>query len=101
MSLRSMVWIASFATIFLFLPSLAGKTWQFLVYAPWPVKSWIVYFLIGAFLIGLARSRFRRRNRLRLEAAAPVSPLAIAKERLARGEISIDEFRALREELNS
>ncbi len=101
MKLKTVVGVGSMAVIFLFLPSLAIKAWEFLVAAPWPVKRWLVYFLVGVILVRIAMARYRRKKQLRLEQPAATSLLEIAKERLVRGEISLDEFRAIKEELRA
>ncbi|TCL75263.1 hypothetical protein EDC14_1003195 [Hydrogenispora ethanolica] len=103
MSLKSFVWVGSISVIFLFLPSLAGKVWEFFAYAPWSVKGWLIYLLMALVMIRIARARWKRRTLRKQQelADAPVSLLNIAKERLARGEINIDEFKAIKEELKA
>ncbi|HEX3043557.1 MAG TPA: hypothetical protein VHY08_02285 [Bacillota bacterium] len=68
---KSLIWVASLGVIFLFLPSLALKIWDFLVKAPWPYKSWLVYLLISIGLIKWVRWRLKHRK---LKAETPNAP---------------------------
>lgn len=98
MKYKGLITVSSFATIFFFLPSLAFKLWRFLMEAPWSQKSWIVYLVSGLMIIQVARARLKSRKK-------PFSPPSLealtflAKERLVKGELSIEEFRRIREEL--
>ena len=93
------VWVGSFAVIFLFLPSLAVKIGLFFVEAPWHAKSWFFYLLTGLLLIFFLRWRRKKNVSLR-EKNEQFSLLFLAKERLAKGEISLEEFREIRRELD-
>lgn len=99
--LRGLTWIGSISVIFLFLPSLAIKIWEYLVTAPWPNKRWLFYFLGAIVIFIIARMRWRKRSR---EKATNLQmneePIFLAKQRLAKGEIGIEEFRAIKDELN-
>jgi hypothetical protein len=97
--LKAITWIGSFAVIFLFLPSLALKIWDFLVTAPWQYKSWLVYLVVAVFIIMIARSRFRKKKNAPTGQGGYDSLLLTAKQRLAKGEISLEEFREIRQEL--
>ncbi|MCL6590451.1 MAG: hypothetical protein K6U80_10900 [Firmicutes bacterium] len=102
MKRKSLIWPVVLGALFLFLPSLAVKIWDFLVKAPWPYKSWLVYLLISIALIKWVRWRWKHRK---LKYEAPTSPpappdlLYLAKERLVKGEISLQEFREIKQEL--
>lgn len=98
MKLKGLIWVSSFATIFLFLPSLAFKLWEFLTQAPWAQKSWLVYSATGLVLLQVVGARLRFRKKI----AGPRSPeslLFLAKQRLVKGELSLEEFRQIREEI--
>ncbi len=99
MKYRRMAGVAGFMSVFFFLPSLAVKLWNWLVYAPWHRKSWLVYLLIG--LLVIAWVRHRAGNwKLRLQPVDQTNqPLQIAKQRLAAGELSLEEFRRIKQEL--
>jgi putative membrane protein len=63
-------------------------------------------FMMGLFWIGLlavaalaARSLFPPREMQRCETGPDIGPLAIARERYARGEISREQFELLRQDL--
>ena len=98
MKYHGLVWVSSLATFFLFLPSMAFKLWVFITGAPWSQKGWLVYlFLVVAIVQGVRlRRRFRKRqpNIDSLDAL-----LFLAKQRLVKGELSVEEFRQIREEL--
>ena len=94
------VWVGSFATIFLFLPSLAIKIWDFLVKAPWPSKSWLFYILLSIIIFLGVRWRLLNRSKYLTRPKEEVSLLFIAKERLVKGEISLEEFRQVKRELD-
>ena len=98
MKYKGLVWVSSFATIFFFLPSLAIKLWEFLIRAPWSQKSWILYLLSGIVIIQIVRGRRRLRKKL-ADLRSPESLIFLAKQRLVKGELSIEEFREIREEL--
>ncbi len=98
MRYQGLVRVASIATIFLFLPSLAIKLWGFLTGAPWSQKSWLFYLLSGLVIVQLVRARRRFRKKLS-DQNSPDSLIFLAKQRLVKGELSIEEFRQIREEL--
>lgn len=98
MKYKGLVWVSSLATIFLFLPSLAIKLWQYMNDAPWSQKSWILYLLLGYLIIQAVRARYRFRKKA-LDLNSPESLVFLAKQRLVKGELSIEEFRQIREEL--
>lgn len=98
MKYKGLVWVSSLATIFLFLPSLAIKLWEFLIGAPWSQKSWVVYSLLGVVVIQIVRARRRFRKELSV-LHSPDTLVFLAKQRLVKGELSIEEFRQIREEL--
>lgn len=100
MNLKIISRVGSLMVIFFFLPSLLIKIWQFVVYAPWPAKSWLVYLALGASLIFIARYRLKKRRQRRTTGSSDPNLLQIAKERLAKGEISVAEFKEIRQELN-
>ncbi|MGD8399933.1 MAG: hypothetical protein PVH64_03200 [Bacillota bacterium] len=94
------VFVGSFATIFFFLPSLSWKLWEWLFYAPWPYKRGLLYPLLT--LLGYWGVR-RRRRRLNRNGGDQdnQSLLFMAKQRLVKGEISLEEYRAIRHELKT
>lgn len=98
MRYKGLVWVTSIASIFLFLPSLAIKLWEFISGAPWSQKSWLVYPLIVIILFQIIRIRHRHRKS-RSGFDSNDSLIFLAKQRLAKGELSIEEFRQIREEL--
>lgn len=98
MKYKGFVWVTSIASIFLFLPSLAIKLWEFISGAPWSQKSWLVYPLMIIILFQVIRIRYRYRKR-RSGFDSSDSLIFLAKQRLAKGELSIEEFRQIREEL--
>ncbi len=98
MKYRGLVWVSSLASIFLFLPSLAIKLWELLTGAPWRQKSWVVYPLIAIALFQAIRIRRRfRKSKSNLDCQD--SLVYLAKQRLVKGELSLEEFRQIREEL--
>lgn len=98
MNYKGLVWVSSLASIFLFLPSLAIKLWEFITGAPWHQKRWLVYSLLAILFIQIIKIRLRfRKNRSGLDSHD--SLVFLAKQRLAKGELSIEEFRQIREEL--
>ena len=99
MGLKGLTRIASIMVIFFFLPSIAIKIWEYVIYAPWPAKSWLVYLALGIILIYLARKRWRKRLLLQQDKGDDSSLMYIAKERLVKGEISITEFQEIKQEL--
>jgi uncharacterized membrane protein len=104
MDMKKLTWIGSLALVFFFLPSLAFKIWNFMVFAPWQVKRWLFYLIIAIVMITFIRWRLRRKKNLPEMGGAQlqneeVKPMLIAKERLAKGEISLEEFREIRQEL--
>lgn len=100
MNLKGISRVGSLMVVFFFLPSLLIKIWQFVAYAPWASKSWLVYLALGLGLIFIARQRFRKRLRPGAAQKGDPSLLQIAKERLVKGEISVAEFKEIRRELN-
>ncbi|HBF39527.1 MAG TPA: hypothetical protein DDW50_19685 [Firmicutes bacterium] len=100
MKWKVIVWVGSFAIIFLFLPSLAMKIGDYIVNAPWQDKSWLFYILIALALILGVRRRLHKRAANQSPPKEEVSLLFIAKERLVKGEISLEEFREIRRELD-
>lgn len=104
MVLKKVTWIGSLALLFFFLPSLAYKIWNFIVFAPWQVKSWLFYLILAIVMINLIRWRLRRKNSHpetgRIPPDEEMKPMLIAKERYAKGEINLEEFRAIKQELN-
>ena len=97
---KVIVWVGSFAIIFLFLPSLAIKIWDFFVNAPWSSKSWLFYVLLSLILFVGVRWRLHKRLTTLSHSKEEISLLFIAKERLVKGEISLEEFREIRRELD-
>jgi membrane protein implicated in regulation of membrane protease activity len=98
MKLKVIIWVGSIALIFLFLPSLAIKIWDFLISAPWQAKRWIFYIIIGLSIFLFVKWRWRRR--VKNMKKDEVSLLFLAKQRLVKGEISMEEFREIRRELD-
>ncbi|HYH03884.1 MAG TPA: hypothetical protein VEC37_12320 [Bacillota bacterium] len=99
MQWKQFFWVASMATVFFFLPSLAVKLWETLLFIPWQYQRWLVYPVVGWLIWVLARRRWRRM-------ATPAGQgeealLDIAKRRLVKGEVTLEEFRQIREELKS
>jgi uncharacterized membrane protein len=94
------VFVGSFASIFFFLPSLGLKLWGLLSYSSWQYKRWLVYpllILLGYWVIRRRRRRLNRNSGDRDDH----SLLFMAKQRLVKGEISLEEFRAIRQELDT
>lgn len=103
MILKKFIWIGGLALIFFFLPSLAYKIWNFIIFAPWAVKSWLFYLILAVFMIKLIRWRLRLKK-TRLDAVRAYDDhekplLIIAQERLVKGEITLEEYREIRQEL--
>jgi hypothetical protein len=98
MKYKGLVWVGSLASIFLFLPSLAIKLWEFISEAPWRQKSWFVYLLLFIILFQTVRVR-RRIRKSGTHMNSHDSLIFLAKKRLVEGELSIEEFRQIREEL--
>lgn len=96
---EKLVFVGSFASIFFFLPSLAIKGWELLVFAPWPAKRWLIYPVVGWLIYWGVRRRWRRVNQGM--GGDDRSLLYLAKQRLVSGEISLEEFRAIRQELKT
>lgn len=97
---KVVVWVGSFAIIFLFLPSLAIKIWDFLINASWSSKSWLFYVSLSLVLFFGIRWRLHKRWTALSRPKEEISLLFIAKERLVKGEISLEEFREIRRELD-
>lgn len=100
MNLKIISRVGSLMVIFFFLPSIVIKIWGFLAYAPWAAKSWLVYLALGLGLIWMVRRRLKKQLRPRTTGGGAVNLLEIAKERLVKGEISVAEFKEIRQELN-
>jgi uncharacterized membrane protein len=100
MNLKVFSRVGSLAVIFFFLPSLLIKIWDFFVYAPWQAKSWLVYLIVGVGLIFLVRYRWKKQARLKTAGTPEISLLQTAKERLVKGEISLTEYKEIRQELD-
>lgn len=96
---KGVIWVSAFSIIFLFIPSLAQKVWSYLLYAPWQAKSWVFYILLALLAVFLVSRRFRKKRLLQGNQLEQDSLLGIAKKRLVKGEISIEEFRRIRQEL--
>jgi uncharacterized membrane protein len=99
MNLKALSRIGSLMVIFFFLPSIGFKIWDYFVYAPWPAKSWLVYFGLGVGLIFLVRRRFRKRTGAKTKNPDDPTLLQIAKERLVQGEITLAEYKEIKQEL--
>ena len=99
MNLRSLVWVSSISIAFLFLPSLALK----ILNAPWEFKRWLVYAVLALVIVHIAKKRWRNKfDSAKNKPLEPeVSPLLLAKQRLAKGEIGLEEFREIRQELKT
>lgn len=98
MKSKELIWVGGFSSIFFFLPSLALKIGEYFINAPWSVKRMTGYSLVAVALIGFIRRRLRWRK-LKQAFFSKDAPLIIAQRRLAQGEISLDEFRQIKEEL--
>lgn len=98
MQWKQIFWVGSLATVFFFLPSLALKLWETLVFIPWQYQRWFVYPAVG-WLILVARRRWRRNADS--TGRGEETLLDILKVRLAKGEVTLEEFRQIREELKS
>ena len=99
MKWKVIAWVGSFAVIFLFLPSLAVKIWNYLAGAPWQAKSWLFYIILALTVIFVVRWRWHKRTSLKSNGHEEGSLLFLAKERLVKGEISLEEFKAIKQEL--
>lgn len=95
---KELIWVGGFSSIFFFLPSLALKLGDYFIRAPWPIKRMIGYGLVAVMLIAFIRRRLKWRK-LKRALFSGDAPIAIAQRRLAQGEISLDEFRQIKEEL--
>lgn len=100
MNLKIVSRVGSLIVVFFFLPSLMIKIWRFLVDAPWTAKSWLFYLALGVGLILMARYRWKKQLRRKTTGSGELNLLEIAKERLVKGEISLTEFKEIRQELN-
>lgn len=98
MEFKGLVWVGSLASIFLFLPSLAIKLQEWITGAPWSQKSWLVYTFLALIFFQVIRIR-RRFQKSRPCFGSDDSLIFLAKERLVKGELSIEEFRQIKEEL--
>lgn len=95
---QAWVWVGGFASIFLFLPSLAIKIWRYVWTSSWQFKSILIYGLAGIILIGWVRWRMIRRYIKREQHDADML-LKIVQRRLAEGKISLEEYRQIKQEL--
>jgi hypothetical protein len=98
MKYKGLVWVSCLATVFLFLPSLAMILWRYFIDAPWSQKSWAFYLLLGYIIIQGVRAR-RRFHKKAVDLNSPEALIFLAKQRLVKGELSIEEFRQIREEI--
>lgn len=96
---KRLIYVCGFAIIFFFLPSLGFKLWNLLWEVPTEMKLFICYGLVGWVLLWWGRRRMQRYKAFR-EVSGDQLPLCIAKRRLATGEISLDEFRQIKQELD-
>lgn len=98
MKFKGIIWVSGFSIIFFFLPSLALKIFDYLRFLPWRYQMWLVYFFLATIIFGFARRNFRhRKNEKNLESKDNL--LFIAKRRLAEGDISLEEFRQIKQEI--
>jgi hypothetical protein len=101
MFLKRWAWVGGWATLFFFLPSLGMKLWEAFAAASWRYQRWLVYLLLAGLILVYVRWR-RRTGRNRKTANPANRPLTdILKERLVRGEISLEEFRKIRLEIQN
>jgi uncharacterized membrane protein len=100
MKWKVIAWVGSFTVIFLFLPSLAIKIWDYLVEAPWQAKSWLFYIMLALMVVFFVRWRWHKRSTVKSNGHQEGSLLFLAKERLVKGEISLEEFQAIKRELD-
>lgn len=101
MKLKGIIYVSIIATVFLFLPSLALIVWESISSLSWEYKQWSFYLAFALIILGIARYKLRR-AKLKQNTGLQVdeaSLLLLAKQRLVQGEISIDEFRQIKEEL--
>jgi uncharacterized membrane protein len=77
---------------------LAVKIWEGLLYTPWQIKRWFSYPLLALLCFWWVRRHWRPLPG-REDANEEHSLLYLAKQRLVKGEISLEEFRAIRQEL--
>jgi hypothetical protein len=98
--LKPMAWVGSFATLFFFLPSLGKRLWEALATAPWRYQRWVFYLLLAGTIFAFARRRIAERK---IETAnlADQSLMDILKQRLVKGEIGLEEFRIIRQEIQN
>ncbi|HOJ78161.1 MAG TPA: hypothetical protein PLZ08_01155 [Bacillota bacterium] len=100
MKLKGIIYVSIIATVFLFLPSLALIVWESISSLSWEYKQWSFYLAFALIILGIARYKLRR-AKLKQNTGLQVdeASLLLAKQRLVQGEISIDEFRQIKEEL--
>jgi len=98
--LKGIIYVSIIATVFLFLPSLALIVWESISSLSWEYKQWSFYLAFALIILGIARYKLRR-AKLKQNTGLQVdeASLLLAKQRLVQGEISIDEFRQIKEEL--
>ncbi|HEY8463945.1 MAG TPA: hypothetical protein VIM29_07980 [Bacillota bacterium] len=99
MGWKALFWVGSIATFFFFLPSLLVILWDNILSISWRYQRWLVYVFLVWLVIILARRRWRR-----LAGVVPGdrdSLLLIAKRRLVQGELTLEEFRQIRDELKA
>jgi hypothetical protein len=100
MYLKRMAWVSSLATFFFFMPSLAGKLWEAFAELSWQYKRWFVYPLLAGLTFALVRRRVAGR-RMKTATLTNRSLTDILKQRLVKGEISLEEFRRIRLEIQN
>jgi uncharacterized membrane protein len=100
MHLKRMAWVGSWATLFFFLPSLAGKLWEAFAALSWRYQRWFVYPALAGLIIVLVRRRIAERK-MKTATLTNQSLADILKQRLVKGEISLEEFRRIRLEIQN
>jgi len=98
MHLKSLFWLGSFSTIFFFLPSLFLKIGELFISSSWRLKIGLTYLSVGLIIVMIARRRLARLKREKI-LKQPEDLLYLAKRRLAEGEITLKEFREIKQEL--
>jgi uncharacterized membrane protein len=100
MYLKRMAWVGSFATFFFFLPSFVVKLWETFAALSWRYQRWFVYPLLAGLTIAVVRRRVAARQ-MKTTALTNHSLTDILKQRLVKGEISMEEFRQIRLEIQN
>lgn len=98
MRFKGIIWVGGFSTVFLLLPSMAIKLWEAFKLMPWQYKSWLFYFITALVLVLVARHNLKRRKAIN-KPETDDNLLLLAKKRLAQGEITLEEYRQIKEEL--